>query len=205
MSVLIIVSHSVPTSLTHAIARRVAEGVRAAGNSVDLADLAAEGFDPRFQPLDIEISRSQRAPAEDVLSYQRRIDACDALVLVFPIYWWSMPGLLKGWIDRVFTNGWAYEYKADAGLVKKLGRLEVHILGIGGADHPTYVRHGYLDAMRTQIDHGIFDYCGAAVVTSELMLEADSLDPGPHLGRAYDIGRSIGRLAHASGDPRSGV
>lgn len=35
-------------------------------------------------------------------------------MLVYPVYWWSMPGLLKGWIDRVFTNGWAYDEGPDA-------------------------------------------------------------------------------------------
>nr|VUD28973.1 NAD(P)H oxidoreductase YRKL [Raoultella sp. NCTC 9187] len=59
-------------------------------------------------------------PAE-VVAEQSRIDKADALVLVFPVYWWSMPGLLKGWIDRVFSNGWAYEETADGNVVKKLG------------------------------------------------------------------------------------
>jgi putative NADPH-quinone reductase len=50
---------------------------------------------------------TRATPPADVLAEQARIDRADALVLVFPIYWWSLPGLLKGWIDRVFVNGWA--------------------------------------------------------------------------------------------------
>ena len=44
-----------------------------------------------------------------------------------------MPGLLKGWVDRVFSNGWAYEETADGDVVKKLGRLRVHLVALGAA------------------------------------------------------------------------
>ena len=76
-----------------------------------------------------------------------------------------MPGLLKGWIDRVFSNGWAFDFVLDQRFDKKLQHLKVHLLGIGGADAGTFERHGYRAAMKAQIDHGIFDYCGAQVVS----------------------------------------
>src|SRR5688500_14453335 len=103
-----------------------------------------------------------------------------------------MPGLLRGWIDRVFANGWAYEYSPDAGVVKKLRHLKAHLVAIGGADWRTYARHGYFGAMRTQIDHGIFDYCGARVVRSELLLEPPDGDWRANLESAVALGRSIG-------------
>jgi NAD(P)H dehydrogenase (quinone) len=102
-----------------------------------------------------------------------------------------MPGLLKGWIDRVFANGWAYDYSPDTGLVKKLRHLRVHLVAIGGADLRTYARHGYFAAMKTQIDHGIFDYCGACVMTSELLLEPETGDLRTHLDAAHAIGRTL--------------
>jgi NAD(P)H dehydrogenase (quinone) len=102
-----------------------------------------------------------------------------------------MPGLLKGWIDRVFTNGWAYDYSPDTGVVKKLRHLQVHLVAIGGADLRTYARHGYFGAMKTQIDHGIFDYCGARIVTSELLVDSGAQDPASHLEAARAIGRKL--------------
>ena len=102
-----------------------------------------------------------------------------------------MPGLLKGWIDRVFANGWAYDEGPDAGLVKKLRHLPVHLVAIGGANLRTYARHGYFGAMKTQIDHGIFDYCGARVVTSELLLQSETQGPASHLDAARAIGRGL--------------
>lgn len=112
-------------------------------------------------------------------------------MLVYPVYWWSMPGLLKGWIDRVFSNGWAFDFSPDTRLVKKLGDLRVHLVAIAGSDAGTYARHGYFGAMKTQIDHGIFGYCGACVVTSELLLESETQDPASHLAAARAIGRDL--------------
>jgi NAD(P)H dehydrogenase (quinone) len=192
MHALIVVSHPKRPSLTHAVATQLAEGVSqsGSGNSHEIADIAAEGFDPRFTPNDLAVNLREAAPSADVLSEQARIERADALVLVYPVYWWTMPALLKGWIDRVFTNGWAYAYGAD-GLVKKLRHLPVHLVGIGGADVGTYERHGYGPAMKKQIDHGIFDYCGAKVATSELLLDSHGQDAGAHLAAAGAIGRRI--------------
>jgi len=193
MHALIVVAHHDPKSLSHSLAAQVAQGVvlSAPGNSFEIADLSAQGFDPRFSAADIAVHRREAAPPADVAAEQARIDRADALVLVYPVYWWSMPGLLKGWIDRVFANGWAFDFSAQATLVKKLGHLRVHLLGVGGADAGTYARHGYLEAMKTQIDHGIFDYCGARVVTSELLLESETRDPTVHLDAAREIGRHL--------------
>lgn len=193
MHALIVVAHPTPTSLTHAIASRIAEGITGsgAGNTAEIADLAAEGFDPRFNPADIARFEKHAAAPTDVAAEQARIDRADALVLVYPIYWWSFPALLKGWIDRVFTQGWAYEDGADGKVSKKLQRLQVHLVANGGADQGTMDRHGYAKAMTTQIDHGIFDYCGARVLSSSLLLASDPGFPAAHLDTALDIGRRI--------------
>lgn len=186
MHALVVVAHPDPASLSHAVTQALAEGVSGAGHSVEIADLAREGFDPRFTLDDLAVHRREIPPSADVAAEQARIDRADALVLVYPVYWWSMPGLMKGWIERVFANGWAYEEGADLKTVKKLGHLPIHLVGIGGATMRTYERHGYLSAMKTQIDHGIFGYCGAPVVTSELLL------PVPEMSEHLDTARALG-------------
>lgn len=193
MHALIVTAHPEPMSLSQSIAAQIAEGVSLSGpgRSFEIADLAAEAFDPRFTEADLAVHRSQAPPPADVAAEQARIDRADALVLVYPVYWWSMPGLLKGWIDRVFANGWAYDEGPETRLVKKLHRLRVHLVAIAGANVRTYARHGYFGAMKTQIDHGIFDYCGARVVTSELLLDSQTRDPAPHLDAARAIGRNL--------------
>lgn len=193
MHALIVTSHPDSASLTHAIAAQVAQGITESNtqHSFEIADLASEGFDPRFTQADAALLLKKAEPSPDVATEHARIDRADALVLVYPIYWWSLPGLLKGWIDRVFTNGWAYDENPDGKVMKKLQRLQVHLVAIGGADMRTYARHGYFGAMKMQIDHGIFGYCGARVATSELLLASDSGFPGSHLDAAYAIGGKI--------------
>ncbi|WP_242108151.1 NAD(P)H-dependent oxidoreductase [Luteimonas aquatica] len=191
MHALAVVSHPDPGSFTHAIAAALVEGLAESGHGAEVADLAAEGFDPRFSAADLAVHRRQAPPPADVAAEQARIDRADALVLVYPVYWWSMPGLLKGWIDRVFANGWAYDEQPEGRLVKRLRHLPVHLLALGGADLRTYARHGYFGAMRTQIDHGIFDYCGAPVATTELLPGTDAQALAAHLATARKLGRAL--------------
>jgi len=197
MHSLIVVAHPEPTSLTHAVASRTGEAITGADarNTVTVADLAAEGFDPRFNTADIGLFKQGAAVPDDVAAEHARVDAADTLVLVYPLYWWSFPALLKGWIDRVFTQGWAYADGADGKVEKKLQRLQVHLVGIGGAGAEMIERRGYGAAMKTQIDMGIFDYCGATVRSSTLLLDADSGQAQAHLQTAADIGRTIGTPA----------
>jgi NAD(P)H dehydrogenase (quinone) len=192
MHALIVLSHPGPTSLSHEIASRLGQGISQTGsaNTFEIADLMAEGFDPRFSSADFAAHRHRGSPARDVVAEQQRIGRADALVLVFPVYWWAMPGLLKGWIDRVFANGWAYDDSGEK-VIKKLGHLPIHLVGIGGADMGTYERHGYFTAIKAQIDHGIFDYCGAPVVTSELLLQSDEADQSANLAAAHRVGRQV--------------
>lgn len=193
MHALIVVAHPDKASFTHAVAAEVAQGIALTNteDSVEIEDLAAEGFEPRFSASDLAFFRNQGPLSADVAAEQERIDRADALVLVYPVYWWSFPAMMKGWIDRVFTSGWAYEDTPDGKWIKKLDRLQVHLVGIGAANLRTYARHGYFAAMRTQIDHGIFDYVGARVVTSELLLIPDGRFPESHLEIARGIGRKI--------------
>jgi len=190
MHALVVVAHPDRDSFTHAVARTLTGEIRAP-HTFEIADLIAEGFDPRYAAGDLALFRNQSMPPADVLAEQKRIDRADALVLVYPVYWWSFPGVLKGWIDRVFTRGWAYQERPDGRIDKKLGRLQVHLLGIGGANLRTYARRGYYAAMRTQIDQGIFDYVGAPVKTSELILLPDAASPEAHLETARQTGRRL--------------
>ena len=186
MHALIVVAHPDNQSLTHRVAAELAANITRP-HGFEVADLHAEGFDPRFNPEDLALFRNQSAVPADVLAEQARIDRADALVLVYPVYWWSFPGLLKGWIDRVFTGGWAYD-QAEQGLLQ---RLPVHLVAIAGAGPRTYDKHGYSVVMHTQIEHGIFGYCGARVASSVLLTQADDDFPRGHFDTAQRLGREL--------------
>lgn len=185
MHALIVVANPNPNALSHALAGQIATVLAEHNHSAELADLSAENFNPSYTMQDMEVLHGRAEPEPAIKAEQERIERADALVLVYPIYWWSFPALLKGWIDRVFTNGWAYG-DSQGRIVKKLQHLPVHLVAIAGADMRTYARHGYFGAMRTQINQGIFDYCGAPVKTTELVFQSNSeacLETAGEIGR----------------------
>ena len=112
MQVLVVISHPNPGSFSHAVAAAFEAGAVDAGHSVELADLHAEGFDPRWSAADVAMDEGGPVPG-DVLTEQARLERADAVCLVFPLYWYGMPALMKGWIDRVFSYGWAYDQMGD--------------------------------------------------------------------------------------------
>jgi NAD(P)H dehydrogenase (quinone) len=162
-SVLLVTAHPDQQSLTWQITREVAAGVESDGSaSVSVLDLTAEEFNPTFTKADLETYRGNAEPTEEILRYREFVDAADVTVAIFPVYWWSMPALLKGWVDRVFGGKWAYDFDADWNLQGLIGDrgLGLQFVAIAANDEESYERHGYLAAIRAQIDHGIVEYCG---------------------------------------------
>ncbi|WP_349775054.1 NAD(P)H-dependent oxidoreductase [Curtobacterium sp. MCSS17_015] len=133
-----------------------------------------------------------RSPA-DVVREQQRLDTADHVVLVFPVHWWSMPALMKGWIDRVFVNGWAFDIDPADGTRRNLGRLTVHLLPVAGDTAGTYERHGYEQALRTQIEHGIVDYCGAVRGVTAFVYESEQDDDAARRALVDDAVQRIAR------------
>jgi len=189
---LIVTAHPDPDSLTADLALQLRDALPP--GSVVVADLAAEGFDPRFGPADRDAYRGDGDVPADVVREQRRIDAADHLVLVFPVYWWSMPALLKGWIDRVFIAGWAFDIDPDHGTRRNLGRLTVHLVLVAGDSAGTYERHGYEQAIRAQIEHGIVDYVGARRGSVVFVHESEREDAAARRALVDDV---VARTASA--------
>ncbi len=168
-NVLVVMAHPAGSSLTCAMTHAIVEALQARGHDAEMADLAAERFDPVFGTADHAAFNGKGPLPDDVREEQRRIDRSDYLILVYPVYWWTMPALLKGWIDRVFVAGWAFDEDAEGCITKRLGRLKVALVAIAAASEATYVKRGYREAMKVQIETGIFDFCGAPVVASMLV------------------------------------
>ncbi|MEO0329014.1 MAG: NAD(P)H-dependent oxidoreductase [Pseudomonadota bacterium] len=112
MHVLTVVSHPNQKSFSHALAHSFRKGAEETGNTVEIADLHAEEFDPIWSMSDVEHAEGAAVP-DDIRKEQVRIERCDAVCLVFPLYWFGMPAMMKGWIDRVWSWGWAYDQLED--------------------------------------------------------------------------------------------
>ena len=114
MRVLVVYSHPVETSFNAAVHARVVQSLRSAGHEVDDCDLYAEDFNPvlsRAERLGYHNIPSNRLPVQ---RYVERIEWAEALVFCFPTWCFGLPAMLKGFFDRVFVPGVAFDMSDPA-------------------------------------------------------------------------------------------
>ncbi|MEO0636315.1 MAG: NAD(P)H-dependent oxidoreductase [Pseudomonadota bacterium] len=158
MHVLTVLDHPNPKAFSAAVAREFMAGAQTAGHSTELADLNAEGFDPRWSMADIEGDKVGKAPP-DVLAEQERISRADAVAFIFPLFWWGMPSMMKGWVDRVWSWGWAYDQLDDPEKSLQRPRRGVFLIPAGARSDEMSER-GYTAALDTLWMSGTFGYFG---------------------------------------------
>ena len=160
MNVLVVICHPRRESLTGALADAFVEGLAGAGYTAEIADLYAENFDPLVQPADEpDYEDPTKAYSPEVQAEMARIERNDAIAMFFPVWWWSVPAMLKGWIDRVWNHGWAYGWedeKASLPVGKTL------MVALAGSPREDYEKRGFDKAMDVQLRIGITNYCGIA-------------------------------------------
>ena len=156
MKVLVVMAHPRRDSLTGQIADAAMEGLREAGHEPELADLYGEGFDPVLrQPDEPDWEREDKVYSDAAQAEIDRLQRNEGVVLVFPIWWWSFPAMLKGWIDRVWNKDIAYGGR-------KLKHRRALAIGLSASDAEGYAESGHDKAMETEIVAGVFEYCGIA-------------------------------------------
>ena len=109
MNILVLYAHPVETSFSAALLRIVVERLTAGGHSVDACDLYAENFDPRMSRAERLGYHDVPANIESVRGYVERLRKAEALVLVFPVWNYGYPAILKGFFDRVFLPGVSFK------------------------------------------------------------------------------------------------
>ena len=105
MKVLVLYAHPVETSFGAALHRAVIDRLNANGHAVDDCDLYAEGFDPRLSAEERLAYHDPAANRAGVAAHVERLLAAEALVMVFPVWNFGLPAILKGYLDRVFLPG----------------------------------------------------------------------------------------------------
>ena len=174
-------------SLTSQIAEAFSQGAIKAGHQVELLDLYKENFDPVLRIEDEPNDGSLENYTLEVQSEFKCLNNNDAVVMVFPLWWWSLPAMLKGWIDRVWNYGLMYgsnEHNIKKGLM----------IAVAGATREQLVKRNYEAAINTSLNIGILDYCG--IKDSEIMLlkETNKITKEEclsHIKQAYDKGLSF--------------
>jgi NAD(P)H dehydrogenase (quinone) len=187
VNVLVVFTHPRRNSFCGAVMDSFIAGLAGAGHKAEIADLHAEGFDPRMTEADEPDWNDPRKRYSDpVLAEQARIARNDAMAFVFPVWWWSIPAMLKGWVDRVWNNGWAY---GDTTLPHRKALL----IGTASGGAATYDKRQYGPAMQAQLVVGIMNYCGIPAAELELMfdvMDTPEIRAG-HLAQARKLGEAF--------------
>ena len=191
MHVLTVIDHPNPNSFSHATAQHFITGAKAAGHTTELADLNAEGFNPLWSMADIDSDGSTTIPA-DVRHEQDRVARADAICLIFPLFWWGMPSMMKGWVDRVWCWGWAYDQLDDPELSVQKNRSGL-LLVPAGARSDEMEDKGYRAALDTCWTEGTFGYFGFSPRRMELLYGSTGSAPRREalLAQSYDCGLTL--------------
>jgi NAD(P)H dehydrogenase (quinone) len=161
MKHLVIYAHPNAQSLNGHLKQVVLEHLAKNGHQVKVRDLYQLNFNPVLSREDI--AGQQRGQVEeDVKMEQNHIVWADCITFIHPIWWTGLPAILKGYIDRVFSYGFAYRY--DQGIQKGLlaGKQTV-IINTQGKSHSEYCDLGMDKALSLTSDKGIYTYCGLRV------------------------------------------
>ncbi len=118
MRVLVIYCHPCPESFNAALRDTTLNALAKAGHDVRLHDLYAENFNP---VMSADERRGYHTPGDNEIPARREIDDfmwCEALVFVYPTWWFGLPAMLKGWLDRCWVPHVTFEMPSEAGPMK---------------------------------------------------------------------------------------
>jgi putative NADPH-quinone reductase len=123
MRVLIVHCHPDPDSYNASLCRTVAETLNAQGHTLRLIDLYAEGFQP---VLTRESWRAYEDATRNIDGVEPHVDAlrwAEGLIFVYPTWWYGLPAMLKGWLDRVWTPGVAFTLPKNGPIAPSLTHI----------------------------------------------------------------------------------
>lgn len=181
MKVLIVFAHNEPRSFNAAMKDEAVRVLQDEGHEVIVSDLYAMNFNPvasaadfgqRANPDYLVYALEQRKAfkagtlAPDIVAEIDKVKRADLVIFNFPIYWYGMPAIMKGWIDRVFVSGFCYGGRRiyDKGGLK--GKSAMLAISLGGQAHmfgPGAI-HGELEVMLQPILRGMLGYVGLSVL-----------------------------------------
>ena len=145
MKVFIVYCHPSEDSFTRCVRDAFLRGLEDAGHEYVVSDLYKMDFKTDMteeEYLRDAYYHNTPDPAEDVLKEQAKINASDAIVFIYPVFWSEAPAKLVGWFDRVWSYGFAYGEKTMKTLEKGL------ILCSAGNPLERLEKLGILDSMK---------------------------------------------------------
>ena len=158
--VAVIVGHPAADSWCGALADSYAAAARAGGHEVRVLQLAQLDFDPSLH----EGYRQIQALEPDLLAAQATVAWAEHVVIAYPIWWGSVPALLKGFLDRILLPGFAFKYRPGKAFPEQLLRGRSAQLLVSMDTPPWYFRWVYRMPGIVQLKKTTLEFCGIAPV-----------------------------------------
>ena len=194
MNVLIVFAHPEPQSFNGALFETAIATLQAAGHTVVTSDLHRLGFnpvsdrrnfttaqDPDFLKLQAEELHAAESHtfAPELETEMAKVEAADLMIWQFPLWWFGVPAILKGWVDRVFAMGRAYGGGRvyDTGLFR--GKRALLSLTTGGPEG-AYAPGGFngdIQAILRPIHRGMLEFTGFQVLAPQIHYSPVRVDP----------------------------
>jgi NAD(P)H dehydrogenase (quinone) len=188
----ILVAHPLSGSFSHAVCEALTQGLTEAEAAFEVNDLYASRFDPVMGGEDLNQFSKEGPLLQDVLTEQAKVDAAECLALIYPVWWNDGPAILKGWMDRVLTKGWAYDIREEGEIVPRLRLKKVVILNTAGNPPSLNEAGGLNQAARLTKSLGTFGFCGVKSIDHRILdnVMADEEGRKGFLEEVRALGRS---------------
>ncbi|APR86216.1 NAD(P)H oxidoreductase YRKL [Minicystis rosea] len=220
MNVFIVYAHPEPRSLNGSLERFMVEHLERQGHVVQVSNLYAmrwkshldtDDFPARSPDARLHADRDSRHAYEggtqtaDVVAEQQKLLWADVVILQFPLWWYAMPAILKGWVDRVFACGFAYGVGEHSdkrwgdrfGEGVMVGKRAMLVVTAGGWS-PHYGPRGIngpMEDLLFPIHHGILFYPGFTVLPPFVVYRTDKIDDARFTQTTEALGRRLDTLA----------
>ncbi|MGG5208622.1 NAD(P)H-dependent oxidoreductase [Chryseobacterium sp. MIQD13] len=191
MKILIILAHPEEKSFNAAMFSTAIKSLEEAGHEVRTTNLYKENYQPvsgkenftrlkntdYFKQQDEELFAVQHSTLmPNIVLEQEKIEWCDIMIWQFPLYWFSVPAILKGWVDKVFTMGRFYDNGKIFSNGFSVGKKAMLSVTTGGPQK-NYVddRYGDINSILFPIHRGILEFLGFSVLQPEIIYSVERL------------------------------
>ncbi len=157
-------------------------------------DLYEMKFDPVLWPSDLE-NLNKGEPSEKIVYEQNLVQEADIISVVYPLWWAGFPAILKGYIDKVFSYGFAYK-SSSKGIEGQLTNKRIYLYTSMGNTVEQYEEKGLIDALKKIHGSEIFEFCGMHVINHLFFPQipsASSEDIQDHINDALAVFEPLSR------------
>lgn len=168
----IIYAHPNKFSFNHAIKEKVINLINSLSDQYDLIDLYQQQFQPVLSANDF-IALQNQTVSDDLKKHQQLVAEADNLIFIYPIWWFGQPAILKGWIDRVFSSGFAYR-EDENGFMPLLSDKSATLIVTLGSQQETLSQYGIDDFIKI-MTVGTLNLVGITNINCQQLYEVPAL------------------------------